>query len=68
MAKNGELDNVPFTNTSNHQFRDSKGQGWHYKSFTRHFRVREYLDRQELNYLPNTPALVNRMLKKEKKW
>ncbi len=67
LAKNGELDHVPFTNSSNHEFRATKGQGLHYKSFTHSFRVREYLDRQELNYLPNTPAAVDRLIKKQKR-
>lgn len=45
---------MPFNNTFSHQFRETKGKGLRYKPYTNGFRLREYLDRQELNYLPNS--------------
>ena len=50
---------MPFTSASNHQFRDypSTGKGLKFKPYTQNLRIKEYLDSQKLNYLPNSPSV-----------
>lgn len=64
MKSNSELDHIPFNNSSNHQFREAKGKGLKYKPLTQSMRVKEFLDRQELNYLPNSLSKPDKLLKK----
>lgn len=64
MKQNSELDCRPFNNTATHQFRESKGKGLKYKPLTESLRVKDYLDRQELNYLPNSSIKEDKLTRK----
>jgi hypothetical protein len=58
------LDNVPFNNTFHHNFRDLSGKGLKYKPLNHSMRVREFLDKQELNYLPNSAHKPDKIVQK----
>lgn len=57
MRKNSELDHIPFRNTFSHKFRESdhNNSAMKYKPLNHNFRIKEYIDSQRLNYLPNSP-------------
>ena len=55
---------MPFCNTAGHKFREFSGTGLKYKPMTQTLRVKEFLDRQELNYLPNSTVKQDKLLKK----
>ena len=62
---------VPFRNTFSHQFREDShcGKPMKYKAAHRTLRIKEILDRQELNYMPNSlnSSLSKAVDKAEKK-
>ena len=64
MKSNSELDQVPFNNTFSHQFRESSDKGFKYKPFTQSLRLKEFLDKQSLNYLPNASQKPDKLVKK----
>ena len=72
MQRNSELDEIPFNNTFSHQFRDynKSEKSFKYKSFNHNLRIKQYLDSQPLNYLPNssnkkTDKTLKKILKKD---
>ncbi len=65
---NSELDHVPFHNTFSHRFRETDPQAkpMKYKPATNNLRLKEFLDHQDLNYLPNsTNHKLDRILQRK---
>jgi hypothetical protein len=62
--RNSELDIVPFNSTATHNFREFHGKGLKYKPMTQCLRLKDFFDRQNLNYLPNSTPKQDKLTKK----
>ena len=55
---------MPFNNTASHCFREQKGKGLKYKPSTQSLRIKEIMDKQEMNYLPNSSPKQDKLTRK----